>query len=152
MGIPQIAWTEREQTNYIVLHGANTAPSKKYGADHLRGLHMRQGLLDIGYHYVIRMDGIIDLGRPSFSVGNHTETHNEDSIGVAFIGGIDKDYNPEDNFSSLQIRVCKGLVATLIQMHPEAEIVSHNELEGGDNEFMNSVASNFRESPLGEFD
>lgn len=152
MGIPQIDWTQRDQTNKIILHSANTIPDEKIGGDELRAIHMRKGLLDIGYHFVIRRDGIIDSGRPQFAVGNHTEGHDEDSIGICLIGGINGRYQHEDNFTQLQFRICKRLVTTLIQMYPEAEIHSHNELEGGDNEFVNLISEELRNIPLGEFD
>jgi len=152
MGIPQIDWTQRDQTNKIILHSANTIPDESIGGDEMRAIHMRKGLLDIGYHFVIRRDGIIDSGRPQFAVGNHTEEHDEDSIGICLIGGINEDYQHEDNFTQLQSRICKRLVRILIQMYPEAEIYSHNELEGGDNAFVNLISEELRNIPLGEFD
>ena len=40
------------------------------------------GLRDIGYHFVIGLDGEIEEGRPIEQSGAHTKGHNFDSIGI----------------------------------------------------------------------
>lgn len=42
---------------------------------------------DCGYHFLIRHDGEVVPMRPVEKVGAHCKGHNEDSIGIALIGG-----------------------------------------------------------------
>ena len=41
-----------------------TLPGEDIGAREIRRWHQRQGYSDIGYHYVIRRDGRVEIGRP----------------------------------------------------------------------------------------
>lgn len=45
-----------------------------------------RGFSDIGYHYVIDLDGTIEPGRAEGVVGAHCENHNHNSIGICMIG------------------------------------------------------------------
>jgi len=51
--------------------------------------HLANGWSDIGDHYLIRMDGSVERGRPEDAVGAHAKRHNDDSIGVCLAGNID---------------------------------------------------------------
>ena len=44
---------------------------------------------DVGYHFFIRKDGKIELGRPIHLPGAHTRGENKNSIGVCFSGESD---------------------------------------------------------------
>jgi hypothetical protein len=44
-----------------------------------------------GYHFVIRRDGTIEIGRPESVVGAHVAGHNKDSIGICWIGRTQMD-------------------------------------------------------------
>ena len=48
------------------------------------------GWSDIGYHYLIKLDGTVQEGRPINKIGAHVGGHNRDSIGIAYVGGMDK--------------------------------------------------------------
>lgn len=39
-----------------------------------------------GYHYVVKRNGQIDVGRPEWAVGAHCYLHNHDSIGICWAG------------------------------------------------------------------
>ena len=47
-----------------------------------------------GYHYVIDLDGTIEIGKPIDLVGCHCKASNADSIGICYIGGLDERANP----------------------------------------------------------
>jgi N-acetylmuramoyl-L-alanine amidase len=56
-----------------------------------------RGWSDIGYHFLIYLDGSLHEGRPIERVGAHCKGHNEGSIGIAYVGGIDKvNFKPKD--------------------------------------------------------
>lgn len=55
----------------------------------IRGWHKQRGWNDIGYHFVIRRDGEIEVGRTLDVVGAHCEGHNATSIGTCLVGKTD---------------------------------------------------------------
>ena len=73
----------------IILHCSATREDKRFTFDQCRMDHIRhRGWKDIGYHFVIRLDGTIELGRPIAEVGAHCAGHNAESIGICYVGGM----------------------------------------------------------------
>lgn len=75
--------TKREKTNKIVLHHSM---SDDVGVATIRQWHIDRGFEDIGYHYVIRLDGTIEKGRDIDMVGAHAKDNNNESIGICLTG------------------------------------------------------------------
>ena len=100
----------------IIVHASATRPSMDIGAGTIRKWHKARGWSDIGYHWVIRRDGIVEPGRPLARPGAHTRGHNRTSIGICLIGGVDVDNAPDANFTRSQYesleRVIRGSIAT----------------------------------------
>ena len=71
--------------------------------------HRAKGWRSIGYHYVVRRDGSIEVGRDVRLVGAHVAGFNRTTIGVCFTGH--GDYAP---FTMAQMRAGAKLVADLI--------------------------------------
>ena len=46
--------------------------------------------MHIGYHFIIHADGTIEECRPVAKIGCHASGHNAHSIGICYIGGLDK--------------------------------------------------------------
>ena len=67
----------------------------------------------MGYHFVIRRDGKVELGRPLSQTGAHVKGHNKSNIGVCMIGGCNTKQQPDDNFTFSQRKALFGLVAAL---------------------------------------
>ena len=44
-----------------------------------------------GYHYFIKLDGTLQVGRDIAKIGAHTKNHNTNTIGVCFEGGLKED-------------------------------------------------------------
>ena len=77
----------RKYTNRIILHCSATPNDREITASDLRRWHVNsKGWDDIGYHYVIRRDGILEPGRSVMSIGAHVKGHNHDSIGICVVG------------------------------------------------------------------
>ena len=69
--------------NRIILHCSATKEGQDFSASTIRGWHVNgRGWSDIGYHWIIRLDGTIEVGRPLEKSGAHTKGHNKDSVGV----------------------------------------------------------------------
>ena len=119
--------------NKIIIHCSYTRPSQDIGAAEIRAWHVQQNnWADIGYHYVITRNGLIEMGRPALLAGAHTRGHNEDSIGVCLIGGMDEDdRTPVFNFTRSQMDALTKLVEELLIDSPFAKIHGHNEFDAG---------------------
>ena len=117
----------RQETSMIVLHHTGGAAGEDPDAAQIDAAHRRIGWAGIGYHYVIRRDGNIEAGRPSFAVGAHAEGANGTSVGVALCGNF-----CEDEPSAAQIESAAMLVAILAAafgLAPDAaHIVGHRDL------------------------
>lgn len=71
----------------VIVHCADTPDDKEFDSKDIRKWHVKDnGWLDIGYHYVILRDGVIESGRLETEVGSHCKGNNTGSIGICFIG------------------------------------------------------------------
>lgn len=58
----------------------------KYGADDIDKWHMLRGFYMIGYHWVIRRTGVVEVGRQPDAMGAHCDGQNHSSFGVCYVG------------------------------------------------------------------
>ena len=114
--------------NRIILHCSATREGKDFSADTIRDWHVNgRGWSDIGYHWVIRLDGSIEVGRPLEKSGAHTKGHNKDSVGVCYIGGCDADGKPKDTMNAEQEKAWRMIVLSLRTLYGDLTIHGHNE-------------------------
>ena len=73
------------KANEIIVHCSATKEYKDYDVEDIRKWHKERGFKDIGYHFVITRDGIIQRGRPMSQFGAHCRGHNKNSIGICLI-------------------------------------------------------------------
>jgi N-acetylmuramoyl-L-alanine amidase len=111
----------------IILHSSATIEGKDYSVDTIRVWHKKRGWSDIGYHWVIRLDGTIEIGRPLEKSGAHTKGHNKDSVGVCYIGGCDADGKPKDTMNPEQEKAWRMIVLSLRTLYGDLTIHGHNE-------------------------
>lgn len=124
--------TRRTQTRFIVFHCSATRPSQNVTAQTIREWHVAKGWADIGYHFVIRRDGVVEAGRHPDDVGAHVAGHNTDTIGVCMVGGLDEQgaafNNRPDLFTQAQWQSAEAIVKVLRKMYPFAAICGHRDL------------------------
>lgn len=89
-GLSFSSLTPREGTNRIVIHHTGNPYDDDLSAEQIHASHQAQGWSGIGYHFVIRKDGSIELGRPDWSIGAHAYGFNSDSIGIHVCGNFDQ--------------------------------------------------------------
>ena len=115
----------------IVLHCSATQEGKDYSAATIRKWHTDppRNWSDIGYHYVIRNDerGTIELGRDVQRSGAHVRGENADSIGIVYIGGVDKDMKAKDTMTDVQEASFRKLVASLRMVFGDLKLYGHND-------------------------
>ena len=73
----------------IGIHCSDTPAGRNVTAADIRSWHKARGFVDIGYHFVITLDGKIETGRPPANIGAHCKQQrmNHISIGICYIGG-----------------------------------------------------------------
>lgn len=129
----------------IIIHCSDSPEGRNDKAEDIRKWHKQRGFNDIGYHYVIDLDGTVEQGRPIEQAGAHCTGHNAHSIGICYIGGAywrdgvnakgkpikGKDGKavliPKDTRTILQRMAMKELVAQLREQFPEATVHGHRE-------------------------
>ena len=74
--------------NKIIIHCTATESGKDYSVDDIRKWHLSRGFKDVGYHYIIHLDGTVSLGRSPHEPGAHCAGYNKHSIGICYVGGL----------------------------------------------------------------
>ena len=111
----------------LIVHCSATPEGKDYGAADIDRWHRQKGWSQIGYHYVVRLDGTIERGRPESVVGAHCQHHNRHSIGICYVGGLAADgVTPKDTRTLEQRATLYALLKSLHDSYPRALIVGHN--------------------------
>jgi N-acetylmuramoyl-L-alanine amidase len=117
----------RSKTEWIVIHCAATRPSMDIGVDEIRRWHHDRGWRDIGYHFVIRRGGAIEVGRAIDDIGAHVVGQNAVSVGVCLVGGITDGGSPENNFTPAQWASLRSLMRALVKAYPGARVRGHRD-------------------------
>lgn len=112
----------------IVIHCSATAECVDFDMTDIRQWHLDRGWRDIGYHYVIKLDGTIQHGRGIDQMGAHVSGHNANSIGICYVGGLDADGKSKDTRTPEQIKSLFDLVGALKVLFPKAEVMGHRDL------------------------
>ena len=112
----------------IIIHCSATIEGKNVSASTIRRWHVKdRGWSDIGYHYVIAIDGEIVAGRPVHRQGAHTKGENSKSIGICYIGGLSVNKRAKDTRTDAQKNSLVKLIKILKNKYPGVSIHGHNE-------------------------
>lgn len=113
--------------NKIVIHCADTPKGKYFDVNDIRKWHTQErGWSDVGYHYIVLLDGTIQKGREDRVTGAHVGGHNSDTIGVCYIGGG----NGEDTRTNKQMASLVYLVGYLKRIYKGSEVWGHRDFKG----------------------
>lgn len=107
-----------------------TLPGEDIGAAEIDKWHRARGFNGIGYHYDIRRDGTIEIGRPLEIPGAHVSGHNSNTIGICLVGGLDACAHAENNFEPAQWQSLTKLVGDLLRRFPGARVLGHRDFPG----------------------
>ena len=119
----------------IVIHCSATRAGMDVRASDIDKWHKERGFACIGYNFVIDLDGTVEVGRPLTMDGAHCntkgvscESYNKHSIGICYVGGLDKNGNPADTRTPEQKKALIHLVYNLIDTHPGIiEVIGHRD-------------------------
>lgn len=125
----------REDIDAIVIHCSATRAGQDVRAADIDKWHKERGFAMIGYNYVIDLDGTVEVGRPLSRDGAHCNTagtsgrsYNRHSIGICYVGGLDKDGKPADTRTQAQKLSMMRIVRNLMDAYPNiAEVIGHRD-------------------------
>lgn len=121
-----------EAVKYIVIHCSATPPNVKVDRAVIDRWHRERGFLKIGYHFVIKRDGVVEEGRKLDEIGAHVEGFNAQSIGICMAGGCKQGEKgalvPDNNFTDPQWAALRTLVVKMQTLFHNAKVVGHTDL------------------------
>lgn len=113
---------------HIVVHCSATPEGRPHTAVDITRWHKAQGYSTIGYHWVVRLDGTVEPGRDELAIGSHVKGFNSHSIGVVYVGGVDKvKLQPKDTRTKEQKAALLKLLKELKRRYPKAVILGHRD-------------------------
>lgn len=93
---------KREDIDSIIIHCSATRAGQDLRAKDIDRMHRARGFNQIGYNFVIDLDGTVENGRSLSIDGAHCNTkgfsgisYNKHSIGICYIGGLDASGHPK---------------------------------------------------------
>lgn len=118
----------------IVIHCSATRAGQDVRASDIDKWHKERGFKMIGYHFVIDLDGTVEIGRPLTMDGAHCNTagtsgksYNKHSIGICIVGGLDENGNPADTRTDAQKLSCANLIAQLEMEYNIVDVLGHRD-------------------------
>lgn len=121
----------KRKINAIVVHCTDTKEFQDITVTDIRRWHLARGWKDIGYHYVVYLDGSIHEGRDVDMIGAHVENHNANSIGVVYVGGRSANGILKDTRTELQKVGLLDILTRLKKLYPQAKIYGHRDFDSG---------------------
>ncbi len=123
--------TPRRNTSLLVVHCSDTKPSMDHvDAALINKWHIEDnGWSAIGYHYVIKRDGMLEKGRDEHVRGAHAREVNHSSVGICLVGGMAESGGPEANFTDGQYETLQELLTDLCARYPGVSVVGHRDVD-----------------------
>ena len=120
----------RRTTEAIIIHTTATGWQKPETVDSIREMHVKiRGFRDIGYHYLIGLEGEKWVGRkPINSVGAHVGGFNNRTLGVSYVGGLGPDGKPKDTRTPKQTAALITVLKPLLRLYRNAVVLGHRDL------------------------
>jgi len=116
---------------HLVLHYSATYSDQNLDIRDIDRMHRARGFKKVGYHYVIKRNGMIERGRKETEIGAHVKGQNTGKIGICLIGGLERSSGPNvgvDNRTEAQKTAAASLIRDLLTRHPGAKVLGHRDL------------------------
>jgi len=127
---------KREVTEVVVHWTEHFLDQPHAGAREVHAIANDMNLEGCNYHYIIKKNGNIERGRPVEIPGQHAEDHDEFTIAVAFIGGMNSystqdpttfEFGPE-SITPIQYESLDYLLKAFYTIWPGGQAFGHNEI------------------------
>jgi len=124
----------------LIVHHADTYENMDTNVEDIDSWHKnppkgQQPFDQIGYHFIIRRDGRIQVGRNVNTPGAHARGRNEKSIGIAFIGGRRGHSNEKglirsaDTFTDAQWKTFDKFIGVFLHAYPNSNLLGHRDVD-----------------------
>ena len=124
--------------NKIIIHCSATPEQREVSVETIRKWHLQRGFNDIGYHYVIDLQGGVHIGRPITRQGAHCSGQNRGSIGICYVGGMSKDMKKAKDTRTIKQKDSLILLMIQLMYKYNKDMTIH-----GHNEFANKACPSF---------
>ena len=118
----------------IIINCSATKAGQDLRAKDIDRMHRQRGFTQIGYNFVVDLDGTVENGRPLSIDGAHCNTkgfsgvsYNKHIIGICYIGGLDVNGRPTDTRTEAQKNTLRDLVAKLCKEYDIIEVLGHRD-------------------------
>lgn len=119
----------KRNVTMIVIHCSATKETSDYTFEDCIRDHKARGFKKCGYHFFIRKDGTVHIGRIMDEVGAHAgKGHNLNSIGICYEGGLDKNGKAKDTRTAKQKEAILICIDEAIHYGKITSIVGHRDL------------------------
>ena len=81
----------------------------------------------IGYHHVILLDGTDIQTKHYDFIGQHVAGANSETVGICYIGGLDKNLKPKDTRTEAQKKALEFRLKELVKQFPGLKIRGHRD-------------------------
>lgn len=109
--------------NKIIVLNTKTKETLNVKASDIISQSAEEGLSIVGYHFIVERGGVKVIGRSLNTIGFYMEEEDAYSIGIAYIGGLDREGNPKDTRTAEQINTINEIIEDLKVKVPEARDV-----------------------------
>ena len=119
----------KNKVDKFIIHCTDTKEGMSFSVDTIRQWHTspNRNWCDIGYHYLIDIDGKILNGRDERLIGSHCQGYNETSIGICYVGGRKSDGTNADTRNEKQKDALTKLLNHLHNRYPNAKVYGHRD-------------------------
>lgn len=123
----------KRNVDQIIIHYTATPEGEEFSNAQIKASHLARGFSDIGYHWVIGLNGEIRKGRDEKIAGAHCEGHNTRSVGICYVGGCPPrsvkgwDRIGKDTRTPAQKAALINLIKEVKSRYPKATVHGHNE-------------------------
>lgn len=115
------------EINKIIVHCTATPYTMVVTAKMVDAWHRERGWSGIGYHYLVLLDGTVEVGRPEWKIGSHCKGYNGHSIGIAYAGGLDASGHSADTRTPGQKEALRKLIARLREKYGPIPVYGHSD-------------------------
>lgn len=123
----------KRNVDEIIIHYTATPDGEEFSNAQIKASHLARGFSDIGYHWVIGLNGEIRKGRDESIAGAHCTGHNTRSVGICYVGGCPprsvngwRDIG-KDTRTPAQKEALIKLIREVKERHPNSSVHGHNE-------------------------
>tara|TARA_R110002050_G_C8928455_1_gene511861 strand:+ start:273 stop:671 length:399 start_codon:yes stop_codon:yes gene_type:complete len=113
--------------NKVIIHCAETKTNQSFDISEVDLWHRKRGFDKVGYHYYIRLDGTLQIGRELEEIGAHCKGQNSKSIGICFEGGLNPNGSSWDSPLNEQLLTYDVLIAYINSIYGKLNVFGHYE-------------------------